>query len=354
MGDGRGRRGDGRSEANARTLTHSAAPKGRLDDDFGASQRESKQTMQTPHVTVLKEEATAFLAPAPGRTVLDGTLGWGGHSEALLEAGATVVGVDQDPRAIAAASARLERFGPRFQAVQGNFRNARHILDALGVGLVDGVLVDLGVSSPQLDEAERGFSFSKPGPLDMRMDTTTGLPLGEWLRQTGEAELARVIRDYGEESFARPIARAIKRAEALGELVDTASLAACVSGAIPRARWPRAIHPATRTFQALRIALNDELGALDDFLDALPALVAFGGRAAIISFHSLEDRRVKRRFAELATGCICPPGLPVCGCGRTAQWTLLTRQPVSGSEREAAVNPRARSAHLRCVERRVA
>lgn len=307
--------------------------------------------MQTPHVTVLRDEATALLAPAPGRTVLDGTLGWGGHSEALLDAGARVVGVDRDPAALQAATGRLARFGDRFTAVQGNFRDARALLDELGLERVDGALVDLGVSSPQLDEAHRGFSFSKAGPLDMRMDPTSGEPLSAWLARVDERELAQVIKEYGEEPFARPVARAVKRAFDEGRLTDTAALAQVVGQAIPRAKWPRAIHPATRTFQALRIAINDELGALDAFLESLPDVIAPGGRAAVISFHSLEDRRVKRAFAKLSTGCICPPDLPVCGCGRQAGWRLLTRQAVSGSDTEVALNPRARSAHLRCVER---
>lgn len=303
------------------------------------------------HVTVLQQEATAFLSPAPGRTVLDGTLGWGGHSEALLEAGARVVGIDRDPAALAAAGERLSRFGDRFVPVQGNFRDARALLDGLGIERVDGALVDLGVSSPQLDEAHRGFSFSKKGPLDMRMDPTAGEPLSSWLASVDERQLAQVIKDYGEEPFASSIARSIKRAEADGRLTDTTALAEAVGQGIPRGKWPRAIHPATRAFQALRIALNDELGALDDFLGALPVLIAPGGRAAVISFHSLEDRRVKKRFTQLATTCVCPPGLPVCGCGRTAQWRLLTRQAVSGTDGEVAMNPRARSARLRCVER---
>lgn len=307
--------------------------------------------MQTPHVTVLRDEATALLAPAPGRTLLDGTLGWGGHSEALLEAGARVVGVDRDPAALQAATGRLARFGDRFTAVQGNFRDARALLDELGLERVDGALVDLGVSSPQLDEAHRGFSFSKAGPLDMRMDPTSGEPLSAWLARMDERELAQVIKEYGEEPFARPVARAVKRAFDEGRLTDTAALAQVVGQAIPRAKWPRAIHPATRTFQALRIAINDELGALDAFLASLPDVIAPGGRAAVISFHSLEDRRVKRAFAKLSTGCICPPDLPVCGCGRQAGWRLLTRQAVSGSDSEVTLNPRARSAHLRCVER---
>lgn len=303
------------------------------------------------HVTVLKEETAALLAPAPGRVVLDGTLGGGGHSEALLERGARVIGLDQDPSALAAATARLARFGDRFTAVKSNFRDARAALDGLGIGTVDGVLVDLGVSSPQFDTAERGFSFSHPGPLDMRMDPTSGEPLSDWLVRVDEAELTRALREYGEEFHARRVAKAIKEALARGGIRDTRQLADVVAGAIPRRDWPKNIHVATRTFQGLRIAVNDELGALDAWLDALPSLLGVGGRAAVIAFHSLEDRPVKHRFQELSKGCICPPDLPMCACGRTPTWKIVTRKAVVASDAELADNPRARSAHLRCVER---
>lgn len=303
------------------------------------------------HVTVLRDEAAALLAPGSGRLVVDGTLGGGGHSEALLERGATVLGLDRDPAALAAASERLARFGDRFTAVHADFRDVVHVLRERGLSHVDGLLVDLGVSSPQLDEAERGFSFSRPGPLDMRMDPTSGEPLSEWLGHVDEGALADVIRRFGEEPMAGRIARAILRARSEGRLTDTRALSEVIAEAIPRKAWPRAIHPATRTFQALRIAVNDELGALKAWLDALPEVLGDGGRACAISFHSLEDRAVKRRFAELAKGCVCPPDLPVCGCGRSSGWRLLTRGGVVADADAVAANPRARSARLRCVER---
>jgi 16S rRNA (cytosine1402-N4)-methyltransferase len=306
------------------------------------------------HTTVLKEEAANLLAPAPGRRVLDGTLGGGGHAEALLDRDARVIGLDQDPAALAAARERLARFGDRFVAVHANFRHARRVLDEMGVDRVDGALVDLGVSSPQLDRPERGFSFSGGGPLDMRMDPTQGPTLAERLEAVDEQELADVIRRYGEEPMARRIARAIKRAVAEHRVPETHGLADVISAAIPRAQWPRSIHPATRTFQALRIWVNDEIGALQDWLEALPSIVAVGGRACAIAFHSLEDRPVKRRFQELSKGCICPPGLPVCACGRTAGWRLLTRKAVMASDAEIEANPRSRSARLRCIERMAA
>lgn len=301
----------------------------------------------TAHVTVLASQAVEILDAGPGRRILDGTLGYGGHSELLLEAGATVIGVDRDPVALAAARARLAPYGERFQAVQGNFRDTRKILDELGIDTVDGVLVDLGVSSPQLDVASRGFSFRAAGPLDMRMGEDAE-PLSDFLARVEVGELRRVIQRYGEERWAGPIAKAIK-AE-LAEIGDTAQLAEVVARAIPRGAWPKGIHPATRTFQGLRIAVNDELGALADWLEALPSILAKGGRAAAISFHSLEDRMVKRAFASLTASCTCPPDLPVCVCG-AAGWRLLTRKGIVADEEEIRQNPRSRSARLRAVER---
>jgi 16S rRNA (cytosine1402-N4)-methyltransferase len=303
------------------------------------------------HRTVLRRETVDLLAPAPGKVFLDGTLGGGGHAEALLDAGARVIGLDQDPAALQAARARLAGRGDQFVAEHANFRDARGVLDRLGVAEVDGALVDLGVSSPQLDEAGRGFSFRAKGPLDMRMDPTRGQPLSALLDQWDERALVRIVETLGEERFARRIARAIHRARRAGQLEDTAQLAELVASAIPRKAWPRDVHPATRTFQALRIAVNDELGALSDFVGDLPRIVARGGRAAAISFHSLEDRIVKQGFLKLATGCICPPQLPVCACGRVAQWKVLTRKAVQAGEAEQRENPRSRSARLRAVER---
>jgi 16S rRNA (cytosine1402-N4)-methyltransferase len=302
------------------------------------------------HEPVLAREVVALLRPAPGRLFLDGTLGGGGHAGLLLEAGARVIGLDKDPRALAAASARLARYGEAFRAVRADFRDAKDVLSALGLAGVDGALVDLGVSSPQLDDASRGFSFREAGPLDMRMGEE-GETLAELLARIDEGELARILREYGEEPFARPVARALKRAVASGERLDTARLADLVAGAIPRRAWPKRIHPATRTFQALRIAVNDELGALAAWLDALPSVLNLGGRAAAIAFHSLEDRMVKERFRDLTRACTCPPDLPVCACGAQAAFAPVTRKAIQASDEEVASNPRARSARLRGVER---
>lgn len=302
------------------------------------------------HEPVLAREVVEALRPAPGKLFLDGTLGGGGHAGLLLEGGARVIALDKDPRALASARARLARWGEAFRAVRADFRDARATLDALGIAGVDGALVDLGVSSPQFDVAERGFSFSRPGPLDMRM-SGEGETLEELLRRIDERELARILEEYGEEPFARPIARAVKAALAREERLDTRALAEVVSHAIPRRAWPKHHHPATRTFQALRIAVNDELGALASWLDSLPAILNAGGRAAAISFHSLEDRMVKEKFAALTRACTCPPDLPVCACGAKAAFAKVTRKPIVASEDEVARNPRARSAKLRAVEK---
>ena len=301
------------------------------------------------HHTVLRNEAVDLLAPAAGKTIVDGTLGGGGHAQGLLDKGARVVGLDQDPAALEAARARLE--GRDLVLAHANFRDLRAVLDGLGIGEVQGVLVDLGVSSPQLDEPSRGFTFRAGGPLDMRMDPTRGKSLRERLDEWDDAALARIIHNLGEERFSWPIARAIHRAWAAHALEDTAQLAELVASSIPRRAWPKTIHPATRTFQALRIAVNDELGALADWLGQLPRVVAKGGRAAAISFHSLEDRLVKQSFARLATGCTCPPLLPMCACGRVPEWKVLTKHAVQAGDDELARNPRARSARLRAVER---
>jgi 16S rRNA (cytosine1402-N4)-methyltransferase len=298
------------------------------------------------HATVLGPESAALLAVREGVCVLDCTLGGGGHAELLLAAGARVIGLDRDPVALASATARLAPFGDRFTPLQANFRDTPAELSRLGVAELHGALADLGVSSPQLDDAARGFSFRAAGPLDMRMGPDAER-VDEYLARVDERTLGDAIETYGEERFARRIARAIKLAL---PIADTAALAHVVAGAIPRATWPDRIHPATRTFQALRIAVNGELEALAELLASIPKLLAVGGRMAVISFHSLEDRAVKQRFAELTLGCRCPPGLPVCVCGGP-DFRLLTRRPISAGDAEVANNPRARSAKLRGLER---
>ena len=302
--------------------------------------------MSFVHQTVLLREAVELLRPEEGKVIVDGTLGGGGHAEALLRRGAAVIGVDRDPSALAAAQKRLSAFAG-FRAVQGNFGELEEILSRQGALPVDGVLVDLGVSSPQLDDPARGFSFQREGPLDMRMGQE-GPTAAERIAAAGEEELARVLREYGEEPFARRIARSLKESAAK----TTAEAARAVERAVPRKAWPRRIHVATRTFQALRIWVNGELEALSRLLSSLPRILAAGGVAAVISFHSLEDRAVKQAFRDLQGRCVCPPGMPVCGCGAKGDFEPLTRKAISPSEEEIALNPRARSAHLRAVERK--
>jgi 16S rRNA (cytosine1402-N4)-methyltransferase len=297
------------------------------------------------HQTVLRDEVVRLLAPKAGQRMVDATLGGGGHAEALLAAGADVIGVDRDPAALRASSERLAA-SAGFRALLGNAGALVELLGPLGLLPVDGVLADLGVSSPQLDDAARGFSFQAEGPLDMRMGDT-GPTAAEAIASTDEATLADNLRAFGEEPFARPIARALKAALP----TTTQQAVEAVKRAVPRRAWPERTHVATRTFQALRIWVNDELGALDQLLASLPQLLKVGGRAAVISFHSLEDRRVKTAFRALEGRCTCPPGLPVCACGAGGTFRALTRKAVKASEAEIERNPRARSARLRAVER---
>jgi len=296
------------------------------------------------HETVMGSEVCALLAPRDGGLYLDCTLGGGGHAERLLEAsGPTgrVIGLDRDPNALAAASARLAGFGERFVAVRSTFGALQAALAEAGVSAVDGLVADLGVSSPQLDQAARGFSFMRDGPLDMRMDPDAPTTAAELVNGLPEAELADLLYGLGEERQSRRLARAIVAAR---PITGTAQLAQVIAGAMggPRDR----IHPATRSFQALRLAVNDELGELDRLLAALPGCLTVGGRAAVISFHSLEDRRVKQRFRALA-GLDAEKdaygrslGVP------TAR--LITKKAVEDS---GSGNPRARSAKLRVIER---
>ena len=301
--------------------------------------------MSFVHETVLRDEVVQLLKPVPGKRLVDATLGGGGHAEALLAAGAEVIGVDRDPGAIAAAKARLAG-SERFRAVEGRAGALEELLGPMGLLPVDGVLLDLGVSSPQLDVPARGFSFQADGPLDMRM-SPSGETAAELIARLSESELAQVLRDLGEEPFAKPIARALKQDRPTTTLAAVES----VKRAVPRKAWPSKVHVATRTFQALRIAVNDELGELDRVLSALPRLLRIGGRAAVIAFHSLEDRAVKQAFRGLEGRCTCPPGLPVCACGAQGTFKVLTRRAVQASDAEVERNPRARSARLRAVER---
>ncbi len=300
--------------------------------------------MNIGHVPVLVREVLAVLRPSPGGAYLDCTVGAGGHAEAILEAAGApsrLVGIDRDPEAISVARSRLGRFGDRVRLGRGDFRELPRLVSELDVEGFDGVLFDLGVSSFQLDDPSRGFSFSMEGPLDMRMDRESGaLAARDLLYELPEEGLTRIIREYGEERWARQIARGIVTARKQGSLETTRDLAALVTRAIPRRFWPRRIHPATRTFQAIRIAVNQELSGLEEALEIAVGLLHPSGRICVISFHSLEDRTVKHLFRRLAA----PEALPGV--------RILTRRPVTPAAEETARNPRARSAKLRAAERR--
>ncbi len=311
--------------------------------------------MNFQHQPVLLKQTLSSLNLRPGGLYLDGTLGGGGHTEAILQAtgpDGRVIGLDQDDEALAAASRRLQPFGERFCPIRANFADLAQVLAAAGVSELDGILLDIGVSSYQLDEPGRGFSYMQDGPLDMRMDRRAERTAADLVAKLSEAELADLIYRYGEEKFSRRIARRIVEQRAQTPLESTKQLAELVSAAIPAAqRRKEKQHPAKRTFQALRIAVNDELGVLERGLAAAFASLKPGGRLAVITFHSLEDRIVKTYFAGLAKGCECPPEFPVCVCGKQPQALLITRRPQTAAEDELQSNPRARSAKLRTVEK---
>ena len=310
--------------------------------------------MEDGHTPVLAEEVMTILSPRPGGLQIDGTLGGGGHTERILEASSPdgrVLGLDADPAAITRVRARLSRFGDRLVLRQANFRELADLAPPAGFGAVDGLLLDLGLSSLQLADADRGFGFRTAGPLDMRFDPTRGIPASELLATLEAAELVALFRRYGEEPHATRIARAIVRERATSPIMTADRLAAIVASAVPASRGPRRIHPATRVFQALRIAVNDELGALEAALSAAMDLLRPGGRLVVLSYHSLEDRIVKRFVAAERKGCVCPPEVPICVCGRVPRLRVVGPQPVVPTEREVSANPRARSARLRAAER---
>lgn len=319
--------------------------------------------MQTGHIPVMLEEVLKFLQPRAGGLYVDGTLGGGGHAEAILERsapGGKVLGVDSDAQALARVERRLTTAvqDGRLVLVHGNFAELARIVDEAGfVSSVDGVLLDLGFSSYQMDDPERGFSFSADGPLDMRLDQTQELTAADLINSASEQELADIFWRYGEETRSRQIAWRIVRERAHGPITQTSQLARLAAAGVPHK--PGMIHPATRAFQALRIAVNSELERLEA---ALPQIVEVlqrgeagktgggGGRMVIISFHSLEDRLVKVFMRREAMDCICPPGIPVCVCNHKASLRILTPKPVTPTKQEVFDNPRARSAKLRAAE----
>ena len=310
--------------------------------------------MEFRHEPVLLREVIQWMNVRADGVYCDGTLGGGGHSEAVLSASggtATLYGIDRDENAILAAGERLKRF-PGFHAIHGNFHEAASLLREAGAPGLDGVLLDLGVSSPQLDTPERGFSYHDDAPLDMRMDRSRGETAADFLNTAEEREIMEVIRDYGEEKWAARIARIICEHRNIKPFETTFDLVAAVDAAIPKAvRRKEDGHPARRTFQAIRIRVNDELAPLEQALKDFTACLNPGGRICVITFHSLEDRIVKRCFRTMEHPCICPPKAPICTCGRKPQVKVLGGGAIAPSEEEIRRNPRARSAKLRVAEK---
>lgn len=309
--------------------------------------------MEFYHRPVLLEECLEGLALRPQGIYLDGTLGGGGHSAAILERlgpQGRLYGIDRDPQALQAAAARIQ--DRRFTPIRGNFHQAKALLAQHGVASLDGALLDLGVSSHQLDARERGFSYHDDAPLDMRMDPDQPFSARDLVNQWSQEDIARVLRDYGEEKWAAQIARVLCDRRQSHPIQTTAQLVDIVDAAIPKkVRARDGSHPARRTFQALRIAVNDELAPLEQALRDLAELLVPGGRLCVIAFHSLEDRVVKNTFRSLADPCTCPKNLPVCVCGKMPTVRLITRKPITATPQELAENPRARSATLRVLEK---
>ena len=311
--------------------------------------------MEVGHQPVMSDEVLGTLAPQPGSLQIDATVGGGGHTERILEAASPdgrVLGLDADEAAIGRVGRRLARFGDRLVLRKANFRQLAEVAPGAGFSAADGLLFDLGLSSFQLADRERGFGFRAGGPLDMRFDASVGVPAAELLATLSADELAALFRRYGEEPAAWRIAKAIVAARATAPVAAAEELAALVERVVPgNPRQPRRTHPATRVFQALRIAVNDELGALEAGLAAAVDLLRPGGRLVVLSYHSLEDRIVKQFLAGERRGCICPPEVPICVCGHSPRLRLVTRPSLTPSEAEITSNPRARSARLRAAER---
>ncbi len=309
--------------------------------------------MEFHHVSVLLQECIDGLNIKPDGVYLDGTLGGAGHSSEILGRLTTgrLIGVDRDPVALKAAGQRLEKIGGNYTLVHNNFENIREILDDLGIDKIDGILCDLGVSSPQLDDGSRGFSYMADAPLDMRMNREDSLTAYTVVNTWPREELRRILFTYGEERYAPLIAAAIERRRQEKPIETTLELTDLIKSAMPGKALKEKQHPAKRTFQAIRIAVNDELGAVERLMAAAPGCLNKGGRLCVISFHSLEDRIVKSAMQEAAKGCTCPPEFPVCVCGKKPDVKIISRKPVVSGEEELERNPRARSAKLRIAEK---
>ncbi len=309
--------------------------------------------MEYTHKPVLLNQCLDGLNIRPGGIYVDGTLGRAGHSLEIAKRliGGRLIAIDRDQAALDAAPARLEGYMDRVTLVRGNFSGLSDILSGLGVDGVDGMLFDLGVSSPQLDDGSRGFSYLQDAPLDMRMDQSAPLTAREVVNGWSQEELKRILWQYGEERYSGPIAAAMVRAREQTPIETTGQLAEIIRGAMPAKARREKQHPAKRSFQAIRIAVNDELGEVERLLDSALDALRPGGRLAVISFHSLEDRLVKTAYGEWAKGCTCPPDFPVCVCGKSPKVKLIGKRPIVADEKELEENPRARSAKLRLAEK---
>ena len=305
------------------------------------------------HVSVLLQECIDGLNIKPDGIYVDGTLGGAGHSSQIAARLTTgrLIGIDRDPVALAAAGKRLEPYKDRVTLVHSNFCEMAQVLEDLGIHGVDGILMDLGVSSPQLDDGERGFSYMVDAPLDMRMNNEDALSAETVVNTWSQDELKRILYTYGEERYAPQIAAAICRRREEKPIVTTLELVDIIRSAMPPAALREKQHPAKRSFQAIRIAVNDELGSVEKAMEVAVPLLNPGGRLAVITFHSLEDRIVKTAMADAAKGCTCPPQFPVCVCGKKPKVKLISRKPIVSSNEELEVNPRARSAKLRVCEK---
>ena len=305
------------------------------------------------HRPVLLDECIEALAIRPDGVYLDGTLGRAGHSREIVKRLTTgrLICVDRDQAALDAAEARLADWMDKVTLVHSNFDRVADILDELGLRGADGMLFDLGVSSPQLDDASRGFSYMADAPLDMRMDRSEGLTAADVVNTWPQEELRRILQQYGEERYAPSIAAAIVRRRQERPIATTGELVEVIKSGMPAKALKEKQHPAKRSFQAIRIAVNDELASVDRMLRGAVPRLERGGRLAVITFHSLEDRIVKNALAQFARGCVCPPDFPVCVCGRTPDVRLISKKPILPSEREVGENPRARSAKLRAAEK---
>ena len=305
------------------------------------------------HIPVLLDECIKYLNIRPDGVYVDGTLGMGGHSEAILQRLTTgrLIAIDRDAEAVRRASARLAPYADRLTIVHGNFRDLDAILDEQGESAVDGMLFDLGVSSPQLDEADRGFSYMTDAPLDMRMDASDNIDAWFIVNRWPRDKIERILRDYGEERFAPRIAARIAERREEREIQTTLELVEVIKSAMPASALREKQHPAKRSFQAIRIAVNDELNAVHALMDSAPDRLKPGGRLCVISFHSLEDRIVKNAIHAREDGCTCPREAPVCTCGFVKTLRSVTRKPITAGGEELELNPRSRSAKLRVAER---